>query len=51
MKDMTHVGLVDPHAEGDRGHDRHTGLGHEGVLVRLPVRRRHAGVTCAAPKR
>ena len=44
MEHIAHVGLVDPHAEGDRCHDHHPRLGHEEVLVRLPVRRLHAGV-------
>ena len=44
MEDVAHVGLVDPHAEGDRGDDDHARFGHEQVLVRLPVRRTHAGV-------
>ncbi len=33
MDDETHVGLVDPHAEGDRGHDDIRLLHQEGVLV------------------
>ena len=49
MEDVAHVGLVDPHAEGDRGDDDHARLGHEKVLVRLAVRRIHAGVVGQRP--
>ena len=33
MRDEAHVGLVDPHAEGDRGDDDHVLAGHECRLV------------------
>ena len=33
MRDETHVGFVDPHAEGDRGDDDHVLAGHECRLV------------------
>ena len=37
VEDIAHVRLVDPHAEGDGGDDDHAGIGHEDVLVRLPL--------------
>ena len=37
VEDVAHVRLVDPHAEGDGGDDDHAGIGHEDVLVRLPL--------------
>ena len=37
MEDVAHVRLVDPHAEGDGGDHHHPGLGHEDVLVRVPL--------------
>ena len=34
MGDEAHIRFVDPHAEGDRGHDHHVLAGNEGALVR-----------------
>ncbi len=40
VRDEAHVGFVDAHAEGDRGHHHHAVLAQKAVLVGLP----HAGV-------
>ena len=36
MRDKAHVGLVDTHAEGNRGHHHHAVFSQEAVLVVLP---------------
>ena len=49
MEDVAHVRLVDPHAEGDGGDDHHARLGHECVLVCLPLLLLHARVVGEGP--
>ena len=44
VQHVAHVRLVDAHAEGDGGHHHHSHIGHESVLVRLPVLLVHACV-------
>ena len=49
VEDITHVRLVDPHAEGDGGDDDHPRIGHEDILVRLPFPLLHARVIGKRP--
>ena len=49
VEDITHIRLVDPHAEGDGGDDDHPRIGHEDILVRFPVLLLHARVIGKRP--
>ena len=44
MGDKAHIGLVDAHAKGHRGHHHQAVFAQKPVLVGLPQGRRHAGV-------